>query len=85
MKHKQHTKPKERRNQMSKIIQFPTKEQTISNGYKNLVALFEVCSSKEGCDFYLSTAEDLFKTGKITESELYTLRRIGRQKRLKFA
>lgn len=69
---------------MSKIIQFPTK-QTISNGYKNLVSLFNMCSSKEGCDFYLSTAEDLFNTGKITESELYTLRRIGRQKRLKFA
>ena len=84
MKHKQHIKPKERRKQMSKIIQFPTKEQP-HNGYKNLVALFEVCSSKEGCDFYLSTAEELFKTGKITESELYTLRRIGRQKRLKFA
>ena len=79
MKHKQHTKPKERTNKMSKIIQFPTKEQTISNGYKNLVALFEVC------DFYLSTAEELFNTGKITESELYTLRRIGRQRRLKFA
>ena len=61
MKHKQHTKPKERTNKMSKIIQFPTKEQTISNGYKNLVALFEVCSSKECCDFYLSTAEELFR------------------------
>lgn len=69
---------------MSKIVQFPTEKQT-HNGYKNLVALFEVCSSKEGCDFYLSTAEDLFNTGKITESELYTLRRIGRQRRLKFA
>lgn len=84
MKHSTPHQTIRRRKQMSKIIQFPIKEQP-HNGYKNLVALFEVCSSKEGCDFYLSTAEDLFNTGKITESELYTLRRIGRQKRLKFA
>lgn len=64
---------------MCKIIQFPTK--TESNGYKNLVALFEMCESVESCGFYLDSAEDLYKNSSISEKELYTLRRIGRQKR----
>lgn len=67
---------------MSKIIQFPTQE---TNGYKNLVALFEICDTVESCNFYLETVENLYNNGDITERELYTLRRIGRQKRLKLA
>lgn len=67
---------------MCQIIQFPTKE---TNGYKNLVALFEVCDSVESCNFYLETVENLYNNGDITEKEMYTLRRIGRQKRLKLA
>lgn len=67
---------------MCKIIQFPTKE---TNGYKNLVALFEVCDNVESCNFYLETVENLYNNGDITEKEMYTLRRIGRQKRLKLA
>lgn len=64
---------------MCTIIQFPTRE---SNGYKNLVALFDVCSSVKSCNFYLESVEQLFDNGAITENELYTLRRIGRQKRI---
>ena len=67
---------------MCKIIQFPVKE---SNGYKNLVALFEVCNSVESCNFYLETVENLYNNGDITEKEMYTLRRIGRQKKLNLA
>lgn len=67
---------------MCKIIQFPTQE---TNGYKNLVALFEVCDSVESCNIYLETVENLYTRGDITEKELYTLRRIGRQKRIKLA
>ena len=67
---------------MCQIIQFPTKE---TNGYKNLVALFEVCESVESCNFYLETVENLYNNGDITEKEMYTLRRIGRQKKLKLA
>lgn len=67
---------------MCKIIQFPVKE---SNGYKNLTALFEICDTVESCNFYLESVEQLFQNGDITEKELYTLRRIGRQKRLKLA
>lgn len=67
---------------MCKIIQFKAKE---TNGYKNLVDLFEICNSVESCNFYLESAEDLYKNGSITENELYTLRRIGRQKRIALA
>ncbi len=64
---------------MCKIIQFPVKK---SNGFLNLASLFEICDTLETCNFYLESADQLFKDGSITENELYTLRRIGRQKRL---
>lgn len=67
---------------MCKIIQFPIKE---SNGYKNLSALFAICDTVESCNFYLESVEYLFNNGDITQNELYTLRRIGRQKRLDLA
>ena len=60
---------------MCKIIQFP--KRTESNGFKNLKALFEICGSVESCNFYLESAEQLYKSGNVTENELYTLRRIG--------
>ena len=69
---------------MCKIIQFPTKK-TESNGYLNLVALFEICDDVESCNFYLESVEELYNNGNITEKELYTLRRIGRQKRISLA
>ncbi len=53
--------------------------------YKNLSALFQISSSVEGCNFYLDTAEKLYEAGKITAKDLYTLRRIGRQKRMTLA
>lgn len=64
---------------MCKIIQFPVKE---NSGYKNMVALFEVCDTVESCNFYLESVEQLFQNDSITDNELYTLRRIGRQKRI---
>ena len=70
---------------MCTIIQFPTNRISHTNGYNNLSALFEVCDSVESCNVYLETSGDLYSNGNITENELYTLRRIGRQKRLKLA
>lgn len=70
---------------MCKIIQFPKSRINHTNGYKNLVALFEVCDSVESCNFYLEAVEDLWNNENITENELFTLRRIGRQKRIKLA
>lgn len=70
---------------MCKIIQFPTNRIQKSNGFKNLESLFEICDSLEACNLYLNSAEQLFENGSITENELYTLRRVGRQKRLDLA
>ncbi len=70
---------------MCKIVNFPTNRIQNSNGYNNLVALFEVCDTVGSCNFYLEAVENLFQNGNITEKELYTLRRIGRQKRLTLA
>lgn len=70
---------------MCKIINFPTNKIQNTNGYKNLVALFGVCDSVESCNFYLESVENLYENGNITEKEMYTLRRIGRQKRIELA
>lgn len=67
---------------MCKIILFPSKE---SAAYQNLAALFELCDNIENCNFYLESVETLFASGKISVKEMYTLRRIGRQKRIKLA
>lgn len=70
---------------MCKIINFPTNKFQNTNGYKNLVSLFEICDSVESCNIYLETTEELFNNENITENEFYTLRRIGRQKRIELA
>lgn len=70
---------------MCKIINFPTNKIQNTNGYKNLVAFFEICDSVESCNFYLESVENLYKDGSISEKEMYTLRRIGRQKRIELA
>lgn len=72
---------------MCKIIQFPTNrvKKENSNGYNNLAALFEITSTVEACNEYLEMAETLFFKNNISQEELYTLRRIGRQKRLELA
>ena len=67
---------------MRKIIQFPARE---SSGYKNMAALFGICSDLDVCNAYLETVEQLYSKEEITEHELYALRRIGRQKRLDLA
>lgn len=72
---------------MCKIIEFPVNrvKKIESNSYKNLKALFEVSASVTTCNFYLEAVEDLFQKAQITENEMLTLRRIGRQKRLSLA
>ena len=60
----------------AQIIQFPVQH---SNGYNNLIQLFEICNSLESCNFYLESVEQLFQKGYISEKEMYTLRRIGRK------
>ena len=41
----------------AQIIQFPVQH---SNGYNNLIQLFEICDSLESCNFYLESVEQLF-------------------------
>ena len=67
---------------MGELIQFPVAK---SNGYYNLTALFEICDNVASRNAYLDIAETLFRNGDISESELHTLRRIGRGKRLELA
>lgn len=67
---------------MGTIINFPTRE---SAGYRNMKMLFDVVESVETCNIYLESVEQLFEDGHITEKERLTLRRIGRQKRLRLA
>lgn len=71
---------------MGKLIMFPVKKKPESMmqksiAYENLEQLFSCCTIVESCNFYLESAEGLFKNGKITENELFSLRRQGRQKR----
>ena len=67
---------------MATIINFPVKN---TKGYENLSQLFAVCGTVESCNFYLQTAEYMAEQGQIRESELLTLRRIGRMKRQELA
>ena len=44
---------------MGKIIQFPVdriKKEQESNGYRNLIMLFEVADTVASCNFYLESA-----------------------------
>lgn len=70
---------------MCTIINFPIDRVKKTTGFDNLERLFKVCTSIESCNVYLDMAEALGSEDKITERELLTLRRIGRQKRLDLA
>ncbi len=67
---------------MCTIIQFPTIH---SAAYDNLVQLFDICDNVDSCNFYLESVETLAESGSISEKEMYTLRRIGRTKRIELA
>ena len=73
------------------MIQFPSAavrhsaEEQHSNAYYNLLKFFDLCTTPRECSFYLEAAETSSSMGYLTESELLTLRRIGRQKRLTLA
>ena len=64
------------------IIEFKPKNST---SYINLKNLFEITESIDACNFYLETVETLANMNQISEKEKFTLRRIGRQKRIALA
>lgn len=64
------------------IIEFKPREST---AFVNMKGFFEICDNIETCNFYLETVETLAANEEITECEKFTLRRIGRQKRIELA
>ena len=64
------------------IIQFRPKEST---AFVNMKGFFEICTSLDTCNFYLDCVEVLADQNEISEKEKFTLRRIGRQKRIELA
>lgn len=66
----------------AQIIEFKPRTST---AFENLRQFFEVCETVETCNFYLDSVETLAANNDITEKEMYTLRRIGRQKRIQLA
>lgn len=48
--------------------------------YRNFIGFFEVCETPETCQFYLDCVEFSATKNYITDCELLTLRRVGRQK-----
>ncbi|MCR5753647.1 MAG: hypothetical protein K6G30_02375 [Acetatifactor sp.] len=71
---------------MAQIIQFPARPaQENTTAFLNMVELFKVCEDLKSCNFYLEAVEKLHNDEKITEKEMYTLRRIGRTKRIDLA
>ena len=48
----------------AQIIQFPVQH---SNGYNNLIQLFEICDSLESCNFYL---EDVYKRQALWSADI---------------
>ena len=66
----------------AQIIEFKPRT---SKAFENLRQFFEVCETVETCNFYLDSVETLAANNDITEKEMYTLRRIGRQKRIQLA
>ena len=64
------------------IIQFKPKEST---AFVNMKGFFEACNNLDTCNFYLKSVELLADQNEITEREMFTLRRIGRQKRIELA
>ena len=66
----------------AQIIEFAPRPTT---AFLNLKGFFEVCDRIETCNFYLDSVELLAASEEITEREKFTLRRIGRQKRIELA
>lgn len=70
---------------MAQIIQFPVKEQAVSNGYDNLSRLIAIAATGDGLNVYIETIEQLEKAGNLLDGEAQKLTEQGREKRLKLA
>lgn len=70
---------------MAQIIQFPVKEQVVSNGYHNLSRLISGADTTEALNWYIESMERLEKAGNLLDGEAQKLKEQGREKRLEMA
>lgn len=70
---------------MAHIIQFPVKQQNVSNGYDNLARLIAVAATTDIINFYMESIEELKKNGALMDGEAEKLTEQGRAKRLEIA
>ena len=70
---------------MAQIIQFPVKEQVVSNGYNNLSRLISGAETTEALNWYIESMERLEKAGNLLDGEAQKLKELGREKRLEMA
>lgn len=70
---------------MAQIIQFPVKEQAVSNGYDNLSRLIAIAATGDVLNVYIETIEQLEKAGNLLDGEAQKLTEQGREKRLELA
>ena len=70
---------------MAQIIQFPIKEQAVSNGYDNLSRLIAIAATRDVLNVYIETIEQLEKAGSLLDGEAQKLTEQGREKRLELA
>ena len=66
---------------MAHIIQFPVKQQNVSNGYDNLARLIAVAATTDIINFYMESIEELKKNGALMDGEAEKLTEQGRAKR----
>lgn len=69
----------------AKIIQFPVKQQGVSNGYDNLARLIAVAATTDVLNFYMESIEELEKNGALMDGEAEKLVEQGRVKRFEIA
>lgn len=69
----------------AKIIQFPVKQQGVSNGYDNLARLIAVAATTDVLNFYMESIEELEKNGVLMDGEAEKLVEQGRVKRFEIA
>ena len=70
---------------MVQIIQFPVKEQVVSNGYKNLSRLISGAETTEALNWYIESMERLEKAGNLLDGEAQKLEEQGKKKRLEMS
>lgn len=70
---------------MAQIIQFPVKEQVVSNGYHNLSRLISGAETTEALNWYIESMERLEKAGNLLDGEAQKLEEQGKKKRLEMS